>query len=86
MQQVNLLVDSADGCLDAGVSRPHLIAVYAELSHSTSVGSRSWPAARYGRICGELGHGERDAESSAATNRLIGNNLAFVSFNNRAHD
>ncbi len=80
------MVDSADGCLDAGVRCPHLIAVYAELSHASSVGSRLWSAVKCARICGELGHGERDAESSAATNRLIGNNLAFVTINNRAHD
>ena len=84
MQQFYLLVDSADGRLDAGVCRPYLVAVYAELSHEDSFGSQDRWAYPNPANCGELGDWQSHTEGRAAARRLVGNNLAFVSLDDRA--
>lgn len=86
MQEFDLLIDPADGCLDACVSRPYLVAIYAELSHGLSLRSllRQPGAAR--KKCGKLGYREFYSECSAAANGLVGNYFTLVALNNRVHD
>lgn len=86
MKQINLLIDPADCCLDAGVCRPYLVAIYAELSHGQSLMSRLKQVMPMREECGKLGNREGYAEGSASANGLVGNDRSFVALNDCAHD
>ena len=84
MQQFNLLVDSANSRLNAGVCRPYLIAVHAELSHGSSFGWASLRLATQLRNCGELRDRQGHAESGSTAESFVGDDFTLVAFNSGA--
>ena len=86
MKQFDLLVDSADGRLDAGIGRPNLVTVYAELSHADSFGRGLLKPAITLKNCGELGDRKRDSESRTAALCLVRHDLAIVPFDDRVNN